>query len=135
MLHSWYQGSMRTMTHAKAILLGILWACCTPVLGAQIVAHQLRYPVWLGSPLMRLGRLWLYSLHHYPVWYWKYGWYYPAPFEWGLAAMAVWMIAGAVLVAMLLKRSGWQRRSAYANTAWASPGEIRKAGLFVHLRK
>ena len=49
--------------------------------------------------------------------------------------MALWLLGGAILVAVVLKRSGWQRRRATADADWATAQDIRKAGLFVRIRK
>lgn len=119
------------MTCGWIMALGIVGAVLTPVLGTQVVAHQLRYASWLGKPL-----LWgLYAPHQYVVWSWHYSWYYPAPFDWGLVVMAGWLVSGAGLIAVLLKRSGWQRRAAYGHAEWATAQDIRRAKLFVRIRK
>ena len=123
------------MTPRTVVTGGIGLLLCVPVVGTQVVAHQLRYAAWLGRPLLKLGRVGLYAPWNYGVWYWKHAWYYPAPFDWGLAAMVCWLIAGAVLVAIFLKRSGWQRRTVPQDVDWGGPREIRKAGLFVQIRK
>ena len=119
------------MRRSWIVALGTVLALLTPVLGTQVVAYQLRYATWLGTPLW-----WgLYAPHKYVVWSWHFSWYYPAPFDWGLAVMGGWLVSGGVLIAVLLKRSGWQRRTAYGNAEWATAQDIRRAKLFVHLRK
>jgi hypothetical protein len=123
------------MMYARTISLGIVWLLCAPILGAQVVVHQLHHPVWLGEPFLRLGRLWFYPPHTYVVWYWNYAWYYPSPFEWGLAVMGVWVLCGVVLVNRLLKRQGWRRSRMPVDIDWARPRDIRKADLFARLRK
>jgi len=123
------------MTMARVVALGIGLLLWTPAVGTQVVAHQLRYASWLGTPLCRLGWLGFYAPYKYVVWYWHYAWYYPVPFEWGIAAMGLWMVSGAILVAVLLKRSGWQRHSTYGEAEWATASDIRKAKLFVRIRK
>jgi hypothetical protein len=123
------------MLTARILVLCITWAFVTPVLGAQVVAYQLHYPVWLGAPVLRLGRLWLYGPQHYALWYWRYAWYYPVPFEWGLGIMLAWLVGGAVGVAVFLKRQGWRRRPIAADVDWAGPKEIRKANLFARVPK
>jgi type IV secretory pathway TraG/TraD family ATPase VirD4 len=123
------------MTVRQVVTLGIGLGLCLPVLGTQVVAHQLRYAAWLGQPMLRFGRAALYAPHEYVRWSWHYSWYYPAPFDVGLYAMAGWLVGSAVLVAILLKRSGWQRRAFHADAAWATTKDIRKAGLFVRLRR
>jgi type IV secretion system protein VirD4 len=123
------------MSTRRIVTLGIALVLLTPILGTQVVAHQLRYAAWLGTPLLRVGRRALYSPHAYAVWCWKYQWYYPGPFDWGLAVMGLWLVSSAVVIALLLKRTGWTRRSAYAHAEWATARDIRKAGLFVRVRK
>lgn len=123
------------MTPAQIVSLGIGLALCVPAIGTQVVAQTLHYPAWLGAPLFKLGRLWLYAPYQYFVWWWQYAWYYPVPFEWGLVWMAVWMLGGAVLVAWLLKRSGWSRQPLHTDHGWATARDIRKAKLFVHVKK
>lgn len=123
------------MTLRRVVALGTLLGMCLPVLGTQVVAHQLRYATWLGTPLLRLGRVAVYAPYAYVRWSWHYSWYYPAPFDVGLYAMAGWLVGSAVLVALLLKRSGWQRQARHADADWATAKDIRKGGLFVRLRR
>ena len=123
------------MRYTRIVTLGIALLACTPVLGTQVVASQLRYASWLGSPVLRLRRRGLYMPYQYAVWYWHYAWYYPAPFDWGLAVMAGWLIAGAVLIAVLLSRAGWHRHRATDPAEGATARELGRANLFVRRSK
>ena len=118
----------------QIVTLGLGLACLTPVVGTQVVAHLLRYPAWLGAPWLQLGRLWLYAPWQVGAWYWHYDWYYPAPFNWALTWMSVWMVVSAVVVARLLKREGWGQ-PVKTDVEWAGTREIRRAGLFVRIKK
>jgi hypothetical protein len=122
---------MRERTYALAVLLGLL----TPIVGTQVVAHRLVYAAWLGEPWVKLGRLWLYAPYEVGVWYWRFAWYYPAPFEWAVVGMGLWALGGAVVIAVLLKRSGWRGSALESEVGWATPKDIRKANLFVRVRK
>jgi hypothetical protein len=123
------------MLTARLLVFSVAWLLVTPVLGTQVVVAQLHYPAWLGVPVLRLGRLWLYEPHAYVVWYWRHHWYYPVPFEWGLGIMLAWVVGGAVGVAVFLKRQGWRRHQAPVDVDWAGPREIRKANLFARVPK
>ncbi len=117
------------------VALGIGLAGVTPLLGAQVVVQMLHYPAWLGAPWWTLGRLWLYWPWSVGVWWWRYAWYYPVPFDWAASVMAGWILSVAVLVACLLKRAGWRRVISPPDVDWARPREIRKAHFFVKVRK
>ena len=65
-------------TH-RVVVLGIALLLCLPVVGTQVVAHQLRYASWLGKPLLKVAGMRLYAPHAYAVWSWKYDRYYPHP--------------------------------------------------------
>jgi hypothetical protein len=123
------------MRYAHIIALGVGLGACTPVIGTQLAAAQLRYAAWLGSPLLRLGRRGLYAPYKIVVWYWNYAWYYPTPFDWALWAMVGWAVGSAVLVAMLLRRAGWRRFHVTEQSTWATARDIRKADLFVKRSK
>jgi hypothetical protein len=126
---------------SRIVMLSILLALAVPVIGTQVVVHMLHYPAWMGAPLVTIGRLWLYAPWSVGVWYWRYAWYYPVPFEWAVGWMSAWMIGSGVLVARLLKQGGWSRQTGWSrqivppDVDWAGPKEIRKAHLFIRVRK
>lgn len=123
------------MTPPQIVTLGTCLALCVPVIGTQVVAHLLRYAPWLGTPWGRLGRLPLYAPWQVAVWNWQHAWHYPRPFEWAMVWMGLWMLASAVLIAWLLKQSGWTRQPFQRDVGWASARDIRKANLFVRVKK
>jgi hypothetical protein len=123
------------MRYTRIIALGGLLLAWTPVIGTQVVASQLRYAPWLGHPLLRLGRTGLYAPWQLGVWYWKYAWYYPTPFDWALGVMAGWMVGSALLIAVLLRRAGWRRFHVPDQSTWATAADIRRADLFVKRSK
>ncbi|MEO7470447.1 MAG: conjugal transfer protein TraG [Sphingobium limneticum] len=108
-------------------LLGI-WAA------TQWTAHALAYQPELGEPWFWLGAWPIYPLPAFFWWWFAFDAYAPKIFETGaLIAVSGAMAAVVIAIAMSVWRAREEKKSeTYGSARWATPREIRKAGLYAN---
>ena len=119
----------------------ILWGQVLAVIGVtfagiwaatQWTAHALAYQPELGEPWFWLGSWPIYPPPAFFWWWFAYDAYAPKIFETGAyIAVSGAMAAVIVAIAMSVWRAREEKKSeTYGSARWASPKEIRKAGLY-----
>jgi len=111
-----------------AVTLAGIWAA------TQWTAHALAYQPELGEPWFWLGPWPIYPPPAFFWWWFAFDAYAPKIFETGaLIAVSGAMAAVVIAIAMSVWRAREEKKSeTYGSARWATPKEIRKAGLYAN---
>lgn len=107
------------------VVLAAIW------IATQWTAAQLGYQPQLGEPLLFVGRIPIYPPLALFWWWFSYEAYAPAIFRRGgvIAAMGGFVAIGVAIVMSVWRAREARNAETYGSARWATPREVRKAGL------